>query len=1339
MYEQFQNLRDPEKQMELRVFIQGLTEEELVKILHTSVCKTDAPKIFDDILQAFPDSEVYQSKRRKLIESTLHILGKTKIPTVLADAIINRIIFDLPKHSKHNIVKLVDACAVDIRDHDNKHNELLCWKDLLPALLEALENEKRVVHMDTEVTGNEYKSLIVKAICNYRWNINHLPLLAKMFGDMGLDKQDRRIVIGALCRALPDLSPNQVPPFVYQALKLCKDRDNHYFFDTLCKYFESSYAKAISMDDKDSMESIGIVGLKELVDIESTVLYYVYQAVQLNHESLKDFIRYLKSTCQVSEYILQPFMLAVLMSVSGIYTDQIFEILKLTIVNDSLEKEKRQTSAWLRQLLPSELNLIGIVRRIIDTSNKDRHMVLKGLMELAFVLMSTSQKLKHNTSVLWNTGAEIIQEIIKKRHETVATVLQELIDKIVVGGTPMIHYTDCLKYVCRELSVIVLDHQIWIMTLLERLLFLPIVVADQVLFAILPLMNVSPNIRENLLLTLRKGLYRKGIAKRQMAVTGFLEMLKYSKMHSLSNFRLSQRCNSSVHTVSSSSTSTLTQVVVEHCTQREKSSNEADKTLCYEILDILKKSFTYEFEVRLHLYKGFYGTVARNPEITEVVLNMLVSHLNLYLEKDDILPPVKFELCIDVQETEVVLKEPIAELIFVIQKIYHRMFSRTSNISDEWHDILELLCTRMAATNLEHLNLEREIDFSEDSVKFKIKLSNLNMAITIYEALIAFRIGQWFSKESSAICDSIENLFEGYTRSIDLIKMQSIKTKKADGGKAKKNKNTSHTTRKSVKSLHVKIPTTIMDLDAIHQCLSLLYSNRRSSSTQCQIVKLCENRNFCCYILQTCEQLLQRSNSLFTDTCQQQSNLYIDVYIDIGGILYEHFFINLVNVTQYDEQIIILALQCFNEICRSMCTTFSSELPRFLNRILRSKHNSASMDINLQLQEVIFSLNDHFVESFSQGTDSNVKKKVPSLLLQIMERLAYKINFAECNGEKVFKCIKKLVQTNELEDTIVATIVQILLRLEEYTQEYGETLNEICLKLCEKVGTIDGNQLTSDKEYAIFREETFEPIYTTLNDCIKEKLSNASWLLSRLKAEDAIVRASGTIDEISNNNLREKERSLCKQLSYVTQILYTLVNTSIEPGPCTDITFKNLQCLYHLLGNLTKYFYTKSNGQNAAFQTVKFIQVIQLAGKPLKSAFYNLVTYLEENQNKVNAKVDSQARRNKILRETKVIPRVVYEIEQFNKEVLLLGKRTGIPLENHMKHSITRDFRIKNPQLVEGLEKMDTSLLSMSNSEDTESQNCNSNMDEMSASTADNATPSNKRSRSEEIEAYSSS
>lgn len=44
---------------------------------------------------------------------------------------------------------------------------------------------------------------------------------------------------------------------------------------------------------------------------------------------------------------------------------QIFEILRLAIVHNSLEKEKRQNSAWLRQLLPTPSDIIGVIQQVI--------------------------------------------------------------------------------------------------------------------------------------------------------------------------------------------------------------------------------------------------------------------------------------------------------------------------------------------------------------------------------------------------------------------------------------------------------------------------------------------------------------------------------------------------------------------------------------------------------------------------------------------------------------------------------------------------------------------------------------------------------------------------------------------------------------------------------------------------------------------------------------------------------------------------------------------------------------------------------------------------------------
>lgn len=56
------------------------------------------------------------------------------------------------------------------------------WKDILPLILETLEKEEYINYRGNEVSSREYKSLIVKAICNNPWDTNILTSLAEMFG-----------------------------------------------------------------------------------------------------------------------------------------------------------------------------------------------------------------------------------------------------------------------------------------------------------------------------------------------------------------------------------------------------------------------------------------------------------------------------------------------------------------------------------------------------------------------------------------------------------------------------------------------------------------------------------------------------------------------------------------------------------------------------------------------------------------------------------------------------------------------------------------------------------------------------------------------------------------------------------------------------------------------------------------------------------------------------------------------------------------------------------------------------------------------------------------------------
>lgn len=123
-------------------------------------------------------------------------------------------------------------------------------------------------------------------------------------------------------------------------------------------------------------------------------------------------------------------------------------------------------------------------------------------------------------------------------------------------------FADCLTYMCRKLTILVLDHQDSIIMLFDQISSIPGEIAIFIVSAIFPLVQVSVSIREHLVLTLRQALYRKGTFNRQMAVSGILEMLRNLKIHSMSSLAMSssQYANSSL--TGTSSTSILTQVLL---------------------------------------------------------------------------------------------------------------------------------------------------------------------------------------------------------------------------------------------------------------------------------------------------------------------------------------------------------------------------------------------------------------------------------------------------------------------------------------------------------------------------------------------------------------------------------------------------------------------------------------------------------------------------------------------------------------------------------------------------------------------------------------------------------
>ncbi|XP_014217237.1 Fanconi anemia group I protein homolog [Copidosoma floridanum] len=1281
---------------QLKSFVQEADTNELCQMVISVLHTNEAPKMLDKLMLGFAEQSGRRSndKRFKIVSRVFEALGKARVTIKQAETIVNRIVVDFPVYERMHLVKLVDYFVARIRNNDD---DFMSWKDVIPLLLERLEEEKSMDHRGTNVTGKEYKAIIIRIIYELDWDIKILTPLAKMFVEISTDirdKVDKKIseaIMKAFTSKLMLVEPDELPHLANQLLKLASENNSTLLFASLGKYFSQNYnSVADETNDQEDSESIisGKVPLKELQECESNVLYYIYDSAVDNTKGSTEYMQCLKSIVNAPEYILESFVMSVLLLLSNLYEDQALQILKAAFARQVQEKENQGNCAWLRQISSNDKKIMDTIDHVIENSNRDRPLILKGMVDFAFVLLSIERKAGAEEHPPWEYGCKILQKIAKRRGDAGGTILQTLVDKIVCAGTNVVQYTDCLGYMCRNLTMTVIEHRVWINSLMEQLLVIPGLAAAQVLRAILPLMRISGTIRDSLIMILRKALYRKGTETRRMAVLGFLQLLKNLKLQSLTLLSQSQSLSSSNI---ASSASIFTQASCEG-SRRASSNPWHNTTLCREILSILSKCFTHEIEVRSHLYRELYFGIVKNEELTEYVIEMLLEHFSKYYEKDEeILPPVVFEKCCNSQNIEVVLEETAADLVFALQKIYLKVALKESVHVDKLAHLLESLCKRMARTDVEHLGIDDDVDLLDGMPKSQLKLLNVKQALSMYEALLAFRIGSWSSESDSEVGYNVLGLFKAYSRLLEFAR----KIGKSKKGKGKKDKDKNDTTMaglvKKRGPVGFKPLNTVMDLETITKSIVLLLNPAGAHATEEQSNVIRGRYEFYEYIYHTCLQLLQ-SIKVMND---HELTGYLEInkknLFTIGQTLFKFLLPNFEETTALNVSAMELGFECFKECCDIMCTVYSKKLPLFLESLCGVKE---SQGLTLQLKSIITSLKDVFLKTLEMEETEELKfVKMSVLLIEIISKFVKKITFSDLKDDELFDWLLEIAKTKENLDMQIASIVlQLILLIQERSVEESEVLHDFCSEFVCVLGRNDKTEVTATRTYNMINEDSVIVAYIATNKLLASKLQNLTFLLGRLNAEYTASISFAINSESDQTRLKEKERNLCRQFTMVLNAFEILVNAKLDPGPATDAVFKNLKSVYNLASSLAKYFRKKSTANNPAFQSVKFASVVQGASSALKEATSNLITYVESVQ-KCGKSSDAQVQRNKILKEMAFVPGVMQAMDMFDKEIVLLSKKTNVDLTKFTKFNAVRDFRIASSQLMRNLEEMNVSLV----------------------------------------------
>lgn len=204
-------------------------------------------------------------------------------------------------------------------------------------------------------------------------HIIHELLNFILYRDIPLTKEEHIKVVTKLGFCMEKLTCEEIPAFTYQLLKLCSTQNSRCIFLRLQYYFSNRVYKNLGRllepcTDSTDLDEISDASEHDALQAESTVLYHIHNSALHAHGSIKEYINFLKNMYKAPEFVLHPFQLTVLLTIStvSIFEEQVLEIIKSCIVRLISEDLKKSESAWFNDMTIPKIEISNIISVVIE-------------------------------------------------------------------------------------------------------------------------------------------------------------------------------------------------------------------------------------------------------------------------------------------------------------------------------------------------------------------------------------------------------------------------------------------------------------------------------------------------------------------------------------------------------------------------------------------------------------------------------------------------------------------------------------------------------------------------------------------------------------------------------------------------------------------------------------------------------------------------------------------------------------------------------------------------------------------------------------------------------------
>ncbi|KAI4996215.1 hypothetical protein ZWY2020_046806 [Hordeum vulgare] len=1060
--------------------------------------------------------------------------------------------------------------------------------------------------------------------------------------------------------------------------------------------------------------------------VEGTVLMHVAFAVKQDPALAREVVAAVKAN---AAGVLNGFAVAVLLSVARVrrFNDGAVAVLRDAATTSRQDYRMSRRCKWLPDRLKEESVQVAhcvekALLKAVAESIGGREHVVPSIVQVGFLLLEASngdpgEEDGPGEGVM--STEEIGVNMLKSLFETHEMARTEIIEQCKFRilsakpqqSTPVLWLLGCLV---GSHPFPMLEYVAHLKELLDYFAFMNDKISTGLINCILPLTKFSRDLKDYIILVVRKAMFKREDDVRIAATNAIVELIvtenEYRK-NEANPFQDSSNQPSS--------------------SQQPEIHRKVGVELFQELSGLLRRCLSQQARVRKVLYEGLIRIVTSDPDVADNVLDFLWPHfLNYYIENAEC--PLKMDSCFKVENAKVCMVEPLDCLLSCVSCIlraqknskchrprdaYWKCFGFAPSQDNEVGKSSSRDLFMKGLSNIQKYlrkcltedqrGQTQEAGSASSSLEI-VQCHNLFMPgiVEVFVDFAASKLVEAADEPKEKLEKEILELVDahsGFERKASKSR-EKVARRRGDsrGATDRQTSEPKENSNASLLKLHEKrggfMNSTLYEL--VVMCAKQCHVNKYDKGSQHPSQsKLSQSSSLLSFALKAC---LEMFRSLTTKTSDQPIGNLRTLYEDVKNLAQP--IVKLIwwlmldseqenggfkkNTTQGKKTVenkkdqLYLALKCFKELFKlSVSEDRSSDIIDLLI-------SSAPSNIEDMLEA------DQLLDEDTTVIE-NPEKRGVHVFLNILKMLYARtlsqslLRESEAVSELIFGIARKLhpderhlvghwaaglCRKNTVQSTTTAQeVVKLAVHLMT-TPDDMILVHEMTTELKKLIASGNEDSVDSSEAFLIINCKTKCSLVAVFLHMVESSLIELEWGLGRLKAMLTLGYGSSNVDEDQPADERTQrmllEEALYSRSTSVVHVLSSFTHMSLKDSQAEQF-LKLTAKFYKLLARMSKS-QIAPKGYKQFIPDLKFQKMAEVTCRMLTVPLYNFVFTLQESE-----QPHKKGTLAKIKRESKCIPDLIFQVEDYEKYLIQLSKLTKVNLLRHAKRSVARDFRIQ--------------------------------------------------------------